>query len=65
MNGVAIIGKANTSVRLAQGEPGLTMKPKRKTLMGRWLLRGGSWDCHPFIIGADHAPGRQPLSGAG
>jgi hypothetical protein len=29
MNGVAFIGMATTSARLAQDEPGLTMKPKR------------------------------------
>jgi hypothetical protein len=30
MNGVAIIGMANTSERLAQDDPELTKKPKRK-----------------------------------
>ena len=61
MNGVAFIGMATTSSRLAQGEPGLTMKPKNINLMGRWLMRGGSWDCHPFIIGLIMPQAGNPL----
>jgi len=61
MNGVAIIGMANTSVRLAQGEAGLTMKPKNINLMGRWLMRGGSWDCTHLSSGLIMPQAGNPL----